>query len=270
MLASFIYDLSGEKLPDPDDIFDEEKGRWKARIFGEPFDYTTKRTQNQILNYFLWDRPYELVFVVEGQTEEKVIELILEARGVDLEKDGFFVYNIEGVDNLMHLKPLFRVSQLIDITIYAMVDNDKDVDKKISKMKESANELGYSKYIIIHKWERDFESENFGIDNVIEKVNQILDENGYNNVKKEDVQKRMMTSSDALIKSIENEIGRTNHHKFSSGKKAYDIISKPRLAPLLIKDRLKEIQIIDDPNWNAKLPIEIELKKAFRLIPSHH
>jgi hypothetical protein len=36
-----------------------------------------------------------------------------------------------------------------------------------------------------------------------------------------------------------------------------------------MEDRLKEIQITDDPEWNAKLPIEMELKKAFRLIPSH-
>jgi hypothetical protein len=79
----------------------------------------------------------------------------------------------------------------------------------------------------------------------------------------------MATSGDALVKAIENEIGRTNYHEFGNGKKVYDIISKPRLAALLIEDRLQEIQIIDNPDWNAKLPIEIELKKAFRLIPSH-
>jgi Overcoming lysogenization defect protein-like, TOPRIM domain len=184
MLANFIYDLSGNKVPDPEYVLDSQKGKWKGEIFGKPFDYTTKRTQNQILNYFLWDRPFELVLVVEGQTEEKVIELILEARDVDLEKDGFFVYNIEGVDYILHLKPLFRVSQLIDISIFAMVDNDKDIDKTITKMKESAKELGYTKEIMIRKWDRDFETENFGIDKVIEKVNQILDKKGYNNVNK--------------------------------------------------------------------------------------
>ena len=269
MLASFIYDLSGKKVPDPDDILDSQKGRWKSRIFGEPFDYTIKRTQNQILKYFLWDRPFELVFVVEGQTEEKVIELILEARGVNLVKDGFFVYNIEGVDNLHHLKPLFRVSQLIDISIFVMVDNDKDVDRTITKMNESAKELGYTKEIMLRKWDRDFETENFGIDKVIEKANEILNDIGYNIVNKEDVQNRMLSSGDALVKAIENEIGRTNYQKFDGSKKVHDIFSKPRLGTLLIQDRLKEIKIIDDPDWNAKLPIEVELKKAFRLIPDY-
>jgi len=269
MLGSFVYDVTGRKILDPDDILDSQQGKWKERIFGQPVDYTSKKTQNQILNYFLWDRPFELVFVVEGQTEEKVIELILEARSVDLEKDGFFVYNIEGINNLLHLKPLFRVSQLIDILIFAMVDNDKEVDKTILEMKESAKKLGYTKEMVIRKWDRDFESENFGIDKVIEKINQILDEKGFNRVKKEDVQTRMANSGDALIKTIENEIRKINYHKFESGEKVYDIISKPRLAALLIEDRLKEIQIIDDPHWNAVLPIEIELKNAFRLIPSH-
>ena len=70
--------------------------------------------------------------LVEGETEETVIELILQARDVDLEKDGFFVFNLQGQDKLVHLKPLFHISHLIDITIVAMLDNDKDVDKSRS------------------------------------------------------------------------------------------------------------------------------------------
>ncbi len=242
MLGYFIYDLSGEKVLDPDDILDGEKGKWKVRLFGEPFDYTAKKTQIQILKYFLDDRPVELVFLVEGETEENVIELILKARGVDLEKDGFFVYNIKGKNNLEHLKPLFRVSQLIDITIFAMIDNDKDVDKSILKMKEGAEDLGYSKEIIIRKWDRDFESENFGIDRVIEKINQILHENSYKEISKEQVQKRMESTGDALIRAAENQIQMLNRDRFKDSAKASDIISKPYLAKLLLEERLNEIQ----------------------------
>jgi hypothetical protein len=167
------------------------------------------------------------------------------------------------------LKLLFRVSQLIDISIFAMIDNDKDVDKNILKMKEGAKELGYTKEIIIRKWDRDFESENFGTDNVFEKINQLLRENGYIEVNKEQVEKRMKSSGDALVKAAENEIGRLNHDNFKGSKKARDVISKRHLANLLLEQRLKEIQIIDDPAWEAKLPIEIELKKAFKIIPSY-
>ena len=142
MVGQFIWDISHKKMPEPDEVFISDGGKWKERIYGEPFDYDTKKTQNQILKYFLIDRQVELVIIVEGETEEKVIELILEARGVDREKDGFFVYNIQGQDNLLHLKPLFRVSQLIDIIILGMVDNDRNTNQKIQKMKQYARDLG--------------------------------------------------------------------------------------------------------------------------------
>ena len=150
-----------------------------------------------------------------------------------------------------------------------MLDNDKDVLYKIEKMKENARALGYTKEIIIRIWDRNFESENFDIDFVIEKINHLLEVGGYNKVKKENIEKRMRTSGDALISAATKEIGLLNHQKFSGSKKASDTISKPDLAKLLIQERLKEIQIKDDPVWNAKLPIEVELKKAFELIPRY-
>ena len=267
MISYFIFDLTGYKMPDPDDIHDSELGKWKERKFGAPFDYTAKKTQNQLRKFYLIERPIELVIVVEGETEEKVIELILQARGVDLERDGFFVYNMKGLDNLVHLKPLFRISQLIDIIMYAMIDNDKDVDKKVNRMNEVAKNLGYNKEIIIRIWDRDFETENFGIPTTVSKVNQILDEKKYARISISEVEKRMESSGDALIKAIENVIGQNNYKNHKDIEPSI-ILSKPRLAELLIRDRLSEIQILKDPNWTAKLPIEFELKKAFQLIPN--
>ena len=227
MVGQFILDISHKKMPEPDDVCRSDGGKWKERIYGEPFDYDTKKTQNQILKYFLVDRPIELVIIVEGETEEKVIELILEARGVDRERDGFFVYNIRGQDNLLHLKPLFRVSQLIDITIFGFVDNDRNVNNKIQKMKQYAKDLGYEKDIRIHIWDRDFETDNFGIEKVVCKVNQILSEKGYTKVHPLEVESRMERTGDALIKTVEKEIWRVNVTK---GIKSGKIISKPRLS----------------------------------------
>lgn len=265
MVGQFIWDISHKKMPEPDDVCRSDNGKWKERIYGEPFDYDTKKTQNQILKYFLVDKPIELVIIVEGETEEKVIELILEARGVHRESDGFFVYNIQGQNNLLHLKPLFRVSQLIDITIFGMVDNDRNVNEKIQKMKQYARDLGYEKDIRIHIWDRDFETDNFGIEKVVCKVNQILYEKGYTKIDPLEVESIMKKTGDALIKTVEKEIWRVN---LTKGIKSGKIISKPRLAQLLIEDRLKEIQIENEPDWIAKLPVEIELKKMFELIPS--
>ena len=66
-----------------------------------------------------------------------------------------------------------------------------------------------------------------------------------------EVESRMERTGDALIKSVEKEIWRVNVTK---GIKSGKIISKPRLAQLLIEDRLKEIQIENESDWIAKLP----------------
>ena len=96
-------------------------------------------------------------------------------------------------------------------------------------------------------------------------MNQLLSEKGYSNIDPLKVDSKMKKTGDALIKTIEKEIWRVNVIK---GIKSGKIISKPRLAQLLIEDRLKEIQIENEPDWIAKLPIEKELKKIFELIPS--
>jgi hypothetical protein len=130
------------------------------------------------------------------------------------------------------------VSQLIDITIFGMVDNDRNINQKIQKMKQYARDLGYEKDIQIHIWDRDFETDNFGIDKVVSKANQILSEKGYTKIDPLEVESRMKRTGDALIKTVEKEIWSVNVTKgIMSGR----IISKPRLSQLLIEDRLKEI-----------------------------
>ena len=57
-----------------------------------------------------------------------------------------------------------------------MADNDRNINQKIQKMKQYARDLGYEKDIRIHIWDRDFETDNFGIDKVVSKANQILSE----------------------------------------------------------------------------------------------
>jgi hypothetical protein len=38
---------------EPDDLWDGRSGKWKPDVYGEPFDYRTKKTQNNILSRFL-------------------------------------------------------------------------------------------------------------------------------------------------------------------------------------------------------------------------
>lgn len=89
MISYFIYELTGEKLPEPDDIVDGTNGKWKREIYGEPFDYASKKTQKHILDSILVYRPFLIGIIFEGKSEQRAIELILNALRIDKERNGF-------------------------------------------------------------------------------------------------------------------------------------------------------------------------------------
>jgi hypothetical protein len=94
MLSQFIYELTGEKMYEPDDVMDSNgHGQWKYHIYGDPFDYTTTKTQKKILDAFLIDRLFRAGIIFEGDTEQAAIESILNALRIDKQRDGFFLYS---------------------------------------------------------------------------------------------------------------------------------------------------------------------------------
>jgi hypothetical protein len=100
MLSNFIYQLTGGKMLDPDDMNDGTRGEWKKKIYGDPFDYDSRKTRNIILDNYLASRPFRLILVVEGGTEETIINLILEALAIDPDRDGFIIYDLVGQSNI--------------------------------------------------------------------------------------------------------------------------------------------------------------------------
>ena len=203
MLGSYIFDLTGKKMFDPDDVFDSEEGRWKKQIFGDPFDYSSRITQNKILKYYMIDFLPELVIIVEGQTEKEVMKLILNEIEVDREKDGFFIHNIEGHDKLRHIKPLLHLSRIIELKIFVIIDNDNDWNKKLEQLRVHADK---SREIIVRKWKGDFEYDNFGIELVIEKINGILIKNRLTPLKKNKIESEMKKTNEVLMTTIRNAI----------------------------------------------------------------
>jgi len=75
--------LTREKIPDPDDLLDGSKGRWKPYLYGKPFDYQSKQTRMRIRDKFLVDRRYRIAVIYEGETEHAVIEMIFDALEID-------------------------------------------------------------------------------------------------------------------------------------------------------------------------------------------
>lgn len=68
----------------------------EKEIYGEPFDYASKKTQKHILDSILVYRPFQIGIIFEGKSEQRAIELILHALRIDTERDGFFLFDAKG------------------------------------------------------------------------------------------------------------------------------------------------------------------------------
>jgi hypothetical protein len=257
MLGNFIFDLSGTKMLEPDDLWDGRSGTWKPRIYGKPFDYKTKKTQNNILNKFLIERPFKLGIIVEGDTEEHVINLILDKIHVDNKRNGFFIHNAKGQGNIKeNLRGLIHLSNLNEVRLFLILDDNIEADKIKEELKDFVNED------MIHKWKNDFEYDNFGIRPVVDTVNRILSIKGYNPISLSEVEFEL-SKSKVLMKVIKNIFER------ETKKGLEDVISKKHLAEELIGERLKGIEKErnSEEGWKPNLPIEIVLNRIFSKIP---
>lgn len=258
MISYFIYELTGEKLSEPDDIVDGTNGKWKREIYGEPFDYASKKTQKHILDSILVYRPFLTGIIFEGKSEQRAIELILNALRIDKERDGFFLFDAEGQKNIVqNLKLLYDFSKMEDIELILILDNDNKVNKIKNKLKN------YVKAERIKIWQKDFEYDNFGTEEVLREVNKKLSERGLQPIKKEEVRNRLNAPNCVLMHILESIAKETN-----KGIKLWNLISKKNLTESLISTRIKEIEYerFSSDGWKPKLPIEKVLHEAFQLI----
>lgn len=100
MVAFYIYDLTKEKMLDPDDYLDGVEGKWKTDIYGEPFNYQSKETRIRILDNYLINRPFQIALIYEGETEDYVIHEIFKVLNIDEDSDGVFLWKAKGQGNI--------------------------------------------------------------------------------------------------------------------------------------------------------------------------
>jgi hypothetical protein len=232
MLAHFIYDLTGEKMHEPDDIMDgNNHGEWKKDIYGYPFDYSTKKTQKNILDTFLVDRSYKAGIVFEGETEKLVIESVLKALRISKERDGFFLYNAKGQSNIVsNLRGLYDISKMEDIELFLILDNDNEAKQILDELKM------YIKYDNVKIWKGDFENDNFGIEAVLRELNLMLEAKGFEAIPEEEITKHITPTNQVLMNIIGTVFREKNKMKLS------EIISKRTLGEKLFQGRISEIE----------------------------
>jgi hypothetical protein len=260
ILSYFIFDLTGEKMYEPDDIMDGNgHGMWKSRVYGDPFDYTTKQTRIRILDTFLIERPFRAGIIFEGDTEQVVIESILNALRVDKERDGFFLYNAKGQKNIIHnLKSLYHISKLQEIELFLILDNDEDATRVQDQLKN------YIKRENITIWSKDFEFDNFGVEKILVELNIILKSKDIQPLSNAQVSETLENSNRTPMNVVSSTLNQR------SGVKLDEIISKKELAQKLISSRSIDIasERFEGEGWKPKLPIEVVLNKIFRKMPN--
>ncbi|AIF82330.1 hypothetical protein NTE_00248 [Candidatus Nitrososphaera evergladensis SR1] len=111
-------------------------------------------------------------------------------------------------------------------------------------------------------WNKDFEYDNFGTKRVVEKVAELLagKVNGAT-LSVEEVEEKMKNGSVLM-----NAISAITNSKY--GLKVADIVKKPELTEILIRERVEKIR--EERNageWKPDLEIEKVLDKIFKMIP---
>jgi hypothetical protein len=141
-----------------------------------------------------------------------------------------------------------------------ILDKDKDVNRIINECRS----LGVIKKDL-KIWRKDFEYDNFGLDGVVNKINELITKSNretnsnFTRITKNSIKKQIKGS--ALVKTIENEFGRKNQQDLYKALR----ISKPGLSMLLFEPRCKTIRKeVQEDKWKPKLPIEKQFSKLFK------
>lgn len=215
----------GIELLDPDDYCDGDKGSWKTIAYGEPFDYRSSKTQMRIRDRFFKDRPYRIVIIVEGLSEEKAIKMIFKALYVDERKDGIMLYTAHGQGNMeANLEALFEVVKRSDIEVFEIVDGEKDSKEMLAEHEAR----GIIKSGMSKAWDKDFEYDNFGTKRVVEKIAELLRGKVDGGILTVDEVEEKMKNGSVLM----NAISAVTNSKY--GMKVDDIVKKPELTEMLM------------------------------------
>ena len=93
---------------------------------------------------------YNMVLLVEGDTEERAIPIIIESLGESLDNLGIKQINIRGKDRLGRIKEFLRYIKDSDVKIFVLLDKDEGVKDYIEKLKRESL-IGENDY---HIWSK--------------------------------------------------------------------------------------------------------------------
>jgi hypothetical protein len=156
MLRRFYYDLTGELLLNPDEIFDLSDKSWKKRLFGKwpTFSYTRADLAVELRLRDL--HPHQVHIVVEGETEEIVCRRVLEkVAGMPLNDLGVSIQRLFGVGNMR--REMLRAMKTFPRFLVFVADREGDMAREVEGLKRDGVLADEATYL----WDTSFEEANF-------------------------------------------------------------------------------------------------------------
>jgi hypothetical protein len=159
ILRRFYYDLTGELLLNPDEIFDVSDKSWKQRLFGRwPFlTYTRADLQAELRRHDLW--PHQVHLIVEGETEAIVCRRVIESVAATKLSDlGIHLATLRGVGRVRLHQELIRATHTFSRHAVLVADREGDIEREVELMKNDG--LLTDESVLL--WDASFEEDNFG------------------------------------------------------------------------------------------------------------
>jgi hypothetical protein len=135
LIRGFYYQLTGELLLRPDEIFDGSDKSWKKRIFGRwpILAFTRADLQAELRRHDLW--PHQVHLIVEGETEEIICRYLLEEiSGAKPEEIGISFAKIHDI-GLTRLRQEIVRAKGHSRWAVLVVDSENDIDKEVELLK---------------------------------------------------------------------------------------------------------------------------------------
>jgi hypothetical protein len=162
MLRRYYFDLTGELLPNPDDIFDLSDKSWKKQFFGKwpTFSYTRADLAVELRLRDL--HPHQVHIVVEGETEEIVCRRVLETiTGMTLNDMGVSIQRLFGVGNVR--REMLRALKAFPRFLVFVADREGDMAREVEALKQEGVLTDEATCL----WETSFEEANFSDEELV-------------------------------------------------------------------------------------------------------
>jgi hypothetical protein len=164
ILRRFYYDLTGELLLNPDEIFDISDKSWKKRLFGR---WPTLRYTRADLAVELRLRdlhPHQVHIVVEGKSEEIVCRRVLEEiAGMPLNDMGLSIHRLHGVGNVTVQREMLRAMKAFPRYLVFVADREGDIAREVEGLKREGVLTDETTYL----WDTSFEEANLSDEELV-------------------------------------------------------------------------------------------------------